>query len=26
VYIVTLDEHGHAELDVTYSEPRTPLN
>jgi phosphohistidine phosphatase SixA len=26
VYIVTLDEHGHAELEVAYSEPRTPLH
>jgi phosphohistidine phosphatase SixA len=26
VYIVTLDEYGHAQLDVTYSEPRTPLH
>jgi broad specificity phosphatase PhoE len=24
VYIVTLDEHGHAELEISYSEPRTP--
>ena len=25
VYIVSLDEHGHAELEISYSEPRTPI-
>lgn len=26
VYIVTLDGHGNAELEIQYSEPRTPLH